>query len=164
MAACLRVLAGVALSAALLAGGAPLLPPRLLADLGLDWGDLSDLPRRHAEQRARADDLRRRDGAALERGRARREVAHRLLAGELTLFEAAARFKRLNDTPDGPAVDYRRNFPAPSDGESLCRWVLHYAETELLDAGVTDPGPLESLRGQLEERLVRDGTVELPQD
>ncbi len=34
----------------------------------------------------------------------------------------------------------------------------------MLDAGVTDPGPLARLRSELEERLNRDGTVELPQD
>lgn len=63
--------------------------------------------------------------------KARIRVVDQLMAGEVTLVEAAAWFRYLNDTPpDYPEPSWRL-LPGPSEGEKLCRQVIGWAEAHL---------------------------------
>lgn len=58
---------------------------------------------------------------------AKSDVARRLLAGELTLFQAAAIFRVLNAHPPGREDRSWQQFPGVCDGERLCRQVISWA-------------------------------------
>jgi hypothetical protein len=89
------------------------------------------------------------------------EAAEDVVAGRLTLVEAAAQFRRLDaDASEG----YRRAWVVMARGvpdeERYCRQVLDYAEVELRDR--TDgPAVLAGLNRQLEEALA-GGDLRLP--
>ena len=58
-------------------------------------------------------------------------VVDRLLAGEITLLEAAAWFRQLCDNPPEHGVDFRRIFPGDSDGEKACRHVIAWVHARV---------------------------------
>jgi len=99
--------------------------------------------------------------AALRRTAAKAEVAGEAVAGRLTLFEAAARFRDLD--ADAPQ-EYRRGWlnltEGTSDEERYCRQVLGYAALAL--RGRADAADvLAGFNRQLEEALAR-GDLRLP--
>jgi hypothetical protein len=57
-------------------------------------------------------------------------LAGEVVAGRLTLFEAAARFRRLNDEPPAP-TPLSASFPGDSEEERLCRQVIDFARSWL---------------------------------
>jgi hypothetical protein len=65
----------------------------------------------------------------------RRDLTLRVIAGELTLQEAAARFRTLNEETPGFYWDNFRNFdfefPGASDEECCCWQVIRWVEGEL---------------------------------
>jgi hypothetical protein len=63
----------------------------------------------------------------MERVAAKHRVVVALLEGRLTLFEAAAHFRRLHS----PRVDLRWSYRGDSEEELLCRQVITSAEIEL---------------------------------
>jgi hypothetical protein len=95
---------------------------------------------------------------------ARTKVVERLLAHQLTLIEAAAWFRELNDNPPNLRCDYRNNYPGDSDGEKLCRQVIHWAEIHL--NGTRTPSEVQEvvagLWDELDRLLCQGGPVELP--
>ena len=66
---------------------------------------------------------------------ARNQVVDRLLEGELTLIQAAAWFRYLNENPPRLASDYRGQWPGDSDGEKLCRVIDPDKPGVCLDGG-----------------------------
>ena len=62
-----------------------------------------------------------------ERIKAKNRVVARLLAKEISLLEAAAWFRYLNDNPPERPCDFRRMMPGASDGEKACRQVVEWA-------------------------------------
>src|SRR5262249_8804642 len=103
---------------------------------------------------------RERSGALLARGDQRDQTIRELLAGRLTLLEAAARFRALDRAP--PAFDwevFRSAYPGDSDEERHCRKVIGWVEVEL---NQTDPclalATCARLLGQL-EKLRRRGRL-----
>jgi hypothetical protein len=161
MSACLRLFA-VFVGTVVVLVAASRLAPRLMRDLGLDWGSLCELYRQQEQERSRAAELQRRDGVLLVRIQEKGRVVRRLIAGEVTLLQAAAAFKRLNDAPPAFRDERHRAFPAASEGESLCRQVIQWVEADLRSRGVDDLGIVDGLRGELDDILARDGTVEPP--
>jgi hypothetical protein len=55
------------------------------------------------------------------------DVADALVRGELTLDEAAARFREINGADPTALVELRRLFPGASDDELTYRQVIHFA-------------------------------------
>lgn len=95
---------------------------------------------------------------------AKSRVVDRLLAGELTLLEAAAYFRELNDKPSNYPCAYRLAWPGDSDGEKLCRQVIEWATSR---CKVTrTPSERDEITRRLENELDRllcqGGPVELP--
>jgi hypothetical protein len=112
------------------------------------------------EQAGRADTLEQRRQAVLRRHREQEHIVRELAAGRRTLLEAAADFRALSlgEMPLGrPLHD---TYPADTEEERLCRWVIAYLRTSLED----EPGAAE-LATRLEAELrqhVRQGTLRLP--
>jgi hypothetical protein len=80
------------------------------------------------------------------RNKTRRDLTLRVIAGELTLQEAAARFRKLNEeAPDFSWTALRLEFPGASDEEHCCWQVIRWVEGEL----VADPARLAAVRKRL---------------
>jgi hypothetical protein len=157
MAASIRLLTGLTLLAAAL-GGLDAACPGWLEDLGrgrLPSSAASSvlLPRQQEHE------------VLAERTEVRRQVVRRLAAGELTLFEAAARFGVLNRTPEELPDRGWRLLPGGCDGEKLCRQVMQWAESDL--ASVMPPRKGEALirgwQAELAAHIARHGRVVLPE-
>jgi len=89
-------------------------------------------------------------------------LAGELIDGRLTLFEAAARFRRLNAEPPAPPP-LALSYPGDSEEERLCRQVIGWASRRLEKS---DPGRANDFAGACEEELrrhkERHGRVVLP--
>jgi hypothetical protein len=99
---------------------------------------------------------------AHERMAAKREAASEVIAGDLSLLEAAARFRDIN----AGAPNYRQrmalNYPDTSYEELLCRQVIAAVESVLeQQAPEQVDDVVEQLRQELRQHLERDGTVVL---
>jgi hypothetical protein len=112
------------------------------------------------EQAPSADALEERRQAVLRRYREQERLVRELATGRRTLLEAAAGFRAvsLGDVSLERGLD--ETYPAGTEEERLCRWVIAYLRTALGD----EPGTA-GLATRLEEELrhhVRQGTLRLP--
>jgi hypothetical protein len=106
---------------------------------------------------------RRQMQAALARIEQKNQLIQKLLAGQITLLETAARFRALDrSSPSFYWDGFHQFIPGDTDEERHCREVIDWVETEL---GWTDPclavAICNQLEGELEERL-RRGPLCLP--
>jgi hypothetical protein len=137
------------------------LVPGLAAAVGLDLWNVPAALNAMGE----AADLDGRLDEALQAVQLRRalkdEVTEDVVAGRLTLVEAAAQFRRLDaDASEGYRRGWRLLAEGDSDEERYYRQVLTYAELALRDrADAADV--LAGLNRQLEEALAR-GDLRLP--
>jgi hypothetical protein len=103
------------------------------------------------------------DKAGVHRLEAKSAVTHRLLEGELTLLEAAAWFRYINQTTGAPAFAPIPGEEGESEAEQICRQVIRWADAiaqaTSMDHADTVARRLET---ELDEHLRRDGGVELP--
>jgi hypothetical protein len=153
--ACYRLLLVLLMLAACLAGAAVGLP-RGLDQLGLDWlaGDQAN---------AQATTLMDyRTEVARRRIEEKHAVIGRLVAGQLSLVQAAALFRQLDATPeDCPGPD-RSAWSGRSEEEKLCRQVIHWARNEARHTSAEPDALVARLGAELAEALARDGSVHLP--
>jgi hypothetical protein len=143
----------------------------LLAGLGLvgsacvnpDGKDWAEWWREFAEARRQGERLEQAARAVRARWATRGEVAREVIAGRLTLLEAAARFREANEAAGDVLGCYGRWKPYPT-GECLCRQVIDRVAMELLEAGVPPEGRVlvRRLESELADHLARYGRVELP--
>jgi hypothetical protein len=109
-------------------------------------------------QRARELDVGYR---AVERSRrAKCQAANELVAGRLTLWEAAARFREVTVRPRECVVLLRSFRHGASDDELFCRCVIEYVESEL----AADPARAAAVVGRLNVELAerrRHGPIRL---
>lgn len=101
--------------------------------------------------------------ALAKRMRSKAQVVWQLLDGDLSLFDAAAAFRFLNDYPTTLKDNSWHRLPGKSDGEKLCRQVISWAESHLLlKRGEAEVADLVSRwERELEEHIARNGTVDL---
>src|SRR5579862_9263660 len=79
---------------------------------------------------ARHEYLCRFDGVVLARIHTRREIIEGLAAGRMSLFEAAARFKRLNSELNPSKIDvWHIFFRGATDNERVCWQVISWFDT-----------------------------------
>jgi hypothetical protein len=99
-----------------------------------------------------------------QRIEAKRRVVSQVMAGELTLFEAGAWFRFLNETPPGFTCECR-HVPGDSEEEKACRQVILWAEDELRWRGLLESAA--DLSARLEKQLAahqaEHGRVVLPE-
>jgi hypothetical protein len=100
--------------------------------------------------------------AVQRRGHARLRIARQVSERQITLLQAAERFRDLNDAgPDFSWPHLRQITPGDTDDERCCRQVIMHVEYALRD----DPARATAERQRLEEELrehLRRGTLELP--
>jgi hypothetical protein len=83
------------------------------------------------------------------------ELMPQVLDRRLSLTEAAARFRELDDSNPGFVRDaFERSYPGRSDGERYARAVLNYLRGYLLDNPNHDPEAILPLEADL-DRLAR---------
>jgi hypothetical protein len=98
---------------------------------------------------------------SIQRCKAKEDVVRDVIAGRLTLLEAAARFRDVNASwPKARAVLQQAYAGLPYE-LALCRQVIAYAEVELRWSDQKDR-VLRRLEAELEEHLRRYGKVCLP--
>jgi hypothetical protein len=92
------------------------------------------------------------------------QIADQVLAGELSLVQAAARFRQLNNDSPQHRV-FLHQYPGNSDGEKLCRQVIEWADNRVRDWPLT-PDEMEAtlcpLRRELEALLEQKDEIALP--
>jgi hypothetical protein len=127
------------------------------------WAALAEARQINEQERQRYERLDGQGDIALRRMAAKQTVVRQLLAGELTLAEAAAWFKYLNEQPGGRPDHFRMCFPCPTAEESACRQVISWAQVEL---SATSPeraaAAVARLEAELQAQLECSGKVELP--
>ncbi len=102
------------------------------------------------EEQRRSVQLAEESTIVLARLRNKDRISQQVIAGDLTLLQAAARFIALNDTPES-RENLRRAFPAHSEGESVCLQVMKWVESEArLRAS---PSQAEAVCRRLQEEL-----------
>lgn len=96
-----------------------------------------------------------------ERLEARKKLLRRLAAGEMTLFEVAARFGELNRTPEYAPDRGWRSIEGRCDGEKLCRQVLLWVQVELQSDRHLQKN-LRTWEAELRQHIACHGRVVLP--
>jgi hypothetical protein len=111
------------------------------------------------------EDLNRFDGVMLGRCEERSVICDQVAAGRMSLFEAAAEFKRLNRKPRPSTYDPVAAMPGDSDNERVCWQVIAWLEgsTRQLPPSQRE-AVLERAKADLREQLACHGGVTLPGD
>jgi hypothetical protein len=139
-------------------GGVAVVRPTAIRTLGLEWEGAPRSDRGLVRPAEEASIIR------INRMRAKDRIIDQMLAGQLGLFEAAAWFQAINETPvEFPDRSFQK-LPGRSSGEQVCRqligWYRAVAEQRMprsqLDAQV------KILDEELESRIAKNGTVILP--
>jgi hypothetical protein len=147
------------LAVAAVALGAALLEPAWAHDLGVDRDSLAAIP--HALFDPPSATQSGEDRERYERLLAKGQVSDDLIAGRLTLFEAAARFRRIEQGREHTRVEY---YPGDSEEERLCRRVINGARAQMSQRYPEGADEfVERLEAELQLHKERhNGTVVLP--
>jgi hypothetical protein len=129
----------------------------------LSLAELSLVRALYADDVREHDELSRFDGVLIARCQDRRVIVDQLSEGHMTLFEAAAEFKRLNREPSPSQYNAVAAMPGDSDNERVCWQVIYW-----LDANTRHLPPsqrqavLERVKSDLSEHRACHGNVILP--
>src|SRR4051794_9379807 len=97
--------------------------PAAIGRLGLQWRDAQPGPVRCVRSEETL--------ARCRRGRAKERIIEQLLAGNMSLFDAAAWFAAVNEAPaEFPDLTWQA-LPGHSAGEKLCRQVIFWARSQM---------------------------------
>lgn len=155
----LRLLLEVGLLLGLCTGLALFLP-RWLAEAALDWCAPAEFPldSLSAEQVA---ELERRKAVAIRRLETKHELTLEVIKGQLSLLEAASRFRSLNEGLHTPASS--RRFPGATTEERQCQEVIYWVR-EVMACKPQEPNPelVKRLEAELRHELSQPGGLSLP--
>jgi hypothetical protein len=115
-------------------------------------------------EEARQTQLEQQSRTIVQRLEAKEEVVRRLLAGRLTLLEAAALFGHLNEEPAAWPFQDNLRWPGASREEKLCRQVLDWAIPLAREEGGRAVEAADRLEAELAALLARGGVIRLPGD
>jgi hypothetical protein len=136
--------------------------PTWTARLGLDSLGLAALEEQMARERQRSAELDRLNQLVYPRLVAKYQVTAALAAGRLSLLEAAARFRALDQmAPGHPPAIFHSYYAGSSDEERYCRQAI-----QLLRASRNSASEQTALAEQLEAELsehLAHGTLHLPE-
>jgi hypothetical protein len=131
--------------------------------LTASWAALSEARQALERERHKRERMEGLDGAVVQRMTIKNTVVQQLIAGDLTLREAAAWFKYLNERPAGCEDGYRKSYPAASAEESACLQVISWVRADLnLSAPAQAEATVRRLEAELQGYLACEGKVELP--
>lgn len=136
-----------------------------MAPLRLDWRQGVEVAQAHQNESIRGEVIARQLAISRQRLKAKEEVVYRTVDGELTLFEAAAWFRFLNENPSDCQEAYRETCLGKSDEEKLCRQVISWVGESLRHRGLASRAEQETRRLEqiLAQHLGKSGTVKLPE-
>jgi hypothetical protein len=139
---------------------AALQQPQLARDLGLEQWSADALQRAWFPEPPHSGELDEQDHTILKRIAIKDEVIGELLAGRITLFEAAARFRRLDE--EYP-IDYQNtSIQVGMEDEYMCNQVIKWVRSRTAEGR----GGSENLVERLEDELMRykqlHGSIVLP--
>jgi hypothetical protein len=136
--------------------------PNWAARSGADWRSLSNLLSGLEEGLRQNEELDRRLAVTEQCNAGRQEVVADLIAGRISLLQAAVRFGCLNQRLPESGVAYRYAYPGNSEAERLCRYVIAYTRTTLIDESPELAATMvELLNAELRQLLEADGTVQM---
>jgi hypothetical protein len=131
--------------------------------LSASWAALSEARRTFEGERQRHQRLVAQDRVPRQRLAIKTAVVRQLIAGELTLPEAAAWFKYVNEQTRGCRDYFRERHPSLSAEEAACRQVIEWVHAELNNtAPARAEATVRGLEAELEGHLQCEGKVELP--
>jgi len=137
----------------------------IVAVLVQECADLPDSMGRLKEERRLAEELNQRQKLTYHRINVKNQTVLDLLDGRLTLVQAAARFRDLEETAGDTSTSPVRSDCAAADGERWCREVIHWFHEQLR---WSDPVRADEMAASLETELwyhqSPDGTIALPAD
>jgi hypothetical protein len=124
--------------------------------LALERGSLAALLADLGTQYRREQHLDTTMQESLQRLAEQRQVAQEVLAGRLTLLQAAARFRtiRAEDSPHHRALALR-HYPGASEEEWLCRLVIGFVAAELQGQPEQERACRQRLEAELRQHLRR---------
>jgi hypothetical protein len=136
--------------------------PRLVGELVPGVCCLPEAWAQLVEEAERSQDLEDARAAVEGRVQAKAAIAEDLVAGRLTLLQAAARFRDLNSRPPRFHWDrFRLAYPGTTDDERHCYEVLAAAQAFAGSLKRRPPNPLlDRLEQELRQHL-QNGTVQL---
>jgi hypothetical protein len=130
MSSAVRLLICVATVAGLLAGVLSLQPVSL-AGLGADIRALPESLQKIAQAHQHQEELDDQQRVVSRQVTAKADVINELIDGQISLSEAVARFRALNEEDDSVAETVAMNYPAASRDASVCLQVLSWAEGQV---------------------------------
>jgi len=146
-----------------LIAGACFARPSWPSDLGVDFWSVPDLQARLEHENQWREELETMDDVVLQRIALKERVVAAVLDRRMSLLEAAAEFKVLNEDQPRYAEVLRETYPSRSDEECLCRNVISYVGM----ANRLPPERLKSEVARLEAELQAakdaDGLLCLPE-
>jgi hypothetical protein len=117
-----------------------------------------------SEEERRAAELERYGARVVERTQARRAVIAQLVAGQLTLLQAAQYFRTLIDVDPAHASSEFDMPKGQSEAERYCRQVIVYTSGELMLAGSEQASQVvDRLEAELNDYLKRNGRLKWPE-
>jgi hypothetical protein len=139
--------------------------PAWAAHWNLDWWSLPELQENVRQGQQTRAAMEPRCDAAAARLAAKEQTTQELLAGRLTLVQAAARFRVLNASATGEARDLTLYLDGATDEERLCRQVIGWAKGA---RAIRSPEAGEQTCQRLEEELAgllasNHGMIRLPE-
>jgi len=140
---------------------AALLEPQWAQDLCLDSWTEANLQHDWFGVHPVLGELDEQDRTISKRLGAKDEVVKDLIAGRLTLFEAAAGFRRLNE--EFPRAVVKESVPGVTEEEQLCRQVIAWVRVRLeVNPGEASEDFVARLEHELLRHKQRNGAVLLP--
>jgi len=100
--------------------------PEWVEDSGLDFWNLPRVNRQLELQARRTEDLDARLENTFSRIEIRQRVVDQILAGQMSLREAAAKFRELTQAVPKHVELVKLHYPDMSEDEMYCRYVLDY--------------------------------------
>lgn len=138
--------------------------PRWPAQTSSASPDLPEAGGRMEMEQRWSDELDVRLAEAARKIEAKRQTVRALAAGQLSLLEAAARFRELDrKDPHFPWPVFRRHYPYPTDEERHCRAVIATAESEFWPVSSEAATLVARLNAELAEHR-KEGRLRLPGD
>jgi hypothetical protein len=139
--------------------------PSWAASINRDWLSLCELEEviktNHRQEIKLGEQLER----AHQRFASRRRIVADVIAQRTTLVHAAAELRSINQEMPAFSQSYFDAFRGNSEGERLCRHVIHLVRADLSERTRTpDAATVERLEGELKALLQQDGIVHLPEE
>jgi hypothetical protein len=114
------------------------------------------------DEKERGSELEERRQHLLWRHHRQSQVVQDLVTGRCTLLAAAARFRALYRKDSVLDQALRDTYPAPTEDERICRWVINYTRTDQ-DGNPWTAELVARLERELREHL-EHGTLQIPEE